>query len=166
MFIINELWCWRILLRIPYCKVIKPVRPKGNQPWIFTGRTDAEAPILWTPDAKSWLIGKDPDAGKDWRQEERGTTEGKMVGCHHWLNRHEFEWTPGVGDGQGGLVCCSPWGRNESDTTEWLNRLMRTISHHIIDSRNLDDLNVKGKAIKLIEGSGGIFLVDKKGFIS
>ena len=102
---------------------IQPVHPKGNQFQIFTGRTDAEAetPLLWPLDAKSWLIGKDPDAGKDWGQEEKGTTEDEMAGWHHWLDRHESEWTPGVGDGHGGLACCSSWGRKESDTTEWLN---------------------------------------------
>ena len=89
-----ELWCWRKLLSPSDCKEIHPVNPKGNQSWIFTGRTDAEAPILWPPDVKNWLIGKDPDAGKDWRQEEKGTTQGKMVGYHHWLNGHEFEQTP------------------------------------------------------------------------
>ena len=93
-------------------KEIKPVSPKGNQHTIFTGRTDAEAkaPILWPPDVKSWLTGKDPDAGKDWRQKEKGTTEDEMVGWHHWLNGHEFEQAPGDGKGQGSLVCCSPWG--------------------------------------------------------
>ena len=95
--------------------------PKGNQPWIFIGRTNAEAPILWPPDAKSWLIRKDPDAGKDWRQEEKGMTEDEMVGWHHWLNGHEFEETPGDGEGQGKLVCCSKWGHQESDTAEPLN---------------------------------------------
>ena len=92
------------------CKEIKPVNCKGNQSWIFTGRTDAEAetPILWAPDAKNWLIGKDPDAGKDWRQEEKGMTGNEMVGWHHQLYRHEFEQAPGVGDGQGSLACCSP----------------------------------------------------------
>ena len=97
--------------------------PKGDQSWVVMGRTDAEAeiPILWPPDAKSWLIWKDPDAGKDWRWEEKGTTEDAVVGWHHRLNGHEFEQTLGVGDGQGGLVCCSPWGRKESDTTERLN---------------------------------------------
>ena len=91
--------------------------------WIFTGRTDdeAETPILWPPDAKSWLIGKGPDAGKDWRQEEKGMTEDEMVRWHHWLNGHGFGWTLGVGDGQGGLACCSSWGCKESDTTERLN---------------------------------------------
>ena len=105
------------------CKEIKPVHPKGNQSWIFTGKTDAEAEtlILWSPDAKNWLIGKDPDAGKDWGQEEKGTTEDEMVGWHHWLNGHEFEQAPGVGDGQGSLVCCSAWGHKESDTTKGWN---------------------------------------------
>ena len=90
---------------------------------MFIGRTDAEAetPVLWPPDAMNWLIGEDPDTGKDWRQEEKGTTEGEMAGWHHWLNRHEFEQAPGVGDGQGRLACCSPWGHKELDTTEWLN---------------------------------------------
>ena len=94
------------------CKDIKLVNPKGNHSWIFIGRTDAEAeiPIFWPPDMKSLFIRKDPDAGKDWKQEEKGTTEDKMVGWHHWLNGHKFGWTPGVGDGQGGLVCYSPWG--------------------------------------------------------
>ena len=106
-------------------KEIQPVHSKGDQSWVFIGRTDAEAktPILWPPHAKSWLIGKDPDAGRDWGQEEKGTTEDEMAGCHHRLNGHEFEWTPGVGDGQGGLVCCDSWGRKELDTTEWLNWL-------------------------------------------
>ena len=97
--------------------------PKGDQSWVFTGRTDAEAetPILWPPDAKSWLIGKDPDAGRDWGQEEKGTTEDEMAGWHHRLNGRGFGWTPGVGDGQGGRVCCDSWGCKESDMTEQLN---------------------------------------------
>ena len=104
-------------------KEIKPVNPKGNQSWIFIGRTDAESEtsILWPPDAKSWLIWKDPDAGKDWGQEEKGTTEDEMVGWHHQLSGHGFGWTPGVGDGQGSLASCGSWGCKESDTTEWLN---------------------------------------------
>ena len=115
-----ELWYWRRLLRVMDSKEI---HPKGNQSWIFIGRTDAEAEtsILWLTDAKYWLIGKYPDAGKDWRQEKKGTTENEMVGWHHWLNGYEFEHAPGVGDGQGGLTCCSPWGHKESDTIEWLN---------------------------------------------
>ena len=102
---------------------IQPVNPKGNQSWIFTGITDAEAetPILWPPDAMSWLIWKDPDAGKDWRQEETGMTEDEMAGWYHWVDGHEFEQAPGVGDGQGSLVCWGSWGRKESDTTERLN---------------------------------------------
>ena len=92
------------------CKEIKPVNPKGNQSWIFTGRTDAETPILWPPDVKNWLRGKDPDSGKDWRWEEKGMTENEMVGWHRWLNGHEFEQAPGFADGQGCLACCSPWG--------------------------------------------------------
>ena len=103
-------------------KEIKLVNPKGNQPWIFIGGTvvEAKAPILWLPDVKSQLTGKDPDAGKDWRQ-EKGTTEDEMVGKHHQLNGHESEQIPGDGDGQGSLLCCSPWGRKELDTTEWWN---------------------------------------------
>ena len=105
------------------CKEIQLVHPKGNQSWIFIRRTDAEAetPILGPPDAKSWPIWKDPDAGKDWGQEEKGTTEDEMTGWHHRLDGHGFGWTPGVGDGQGGLVCCGSWGCKESDMTEQLN---------------------------------------------
>ena len=105
------------------CKEIQPVHPKGDQSWVFIGRTDfeAETPILWPPDVKSWLIWKDPDAGKDWGQEEKGMTEDKMVGWHHQLNGHEFGWTLGVGDGQGGLSYFSPWGHKVSDMTEKLN---------------------------------------------
>ena len=105
------------------CKVIQPVYPKGNQSWIFIGRTDVEAetPILWPPDVKSWLIWRDPDAGKDWGQDEKGTTEDEMVRWYHRLNGHEFEHVPGAGDRQEGLACCSPWGCKELDTTEQLN---------------------------------------------
>ena len=99
-------------------KEIQPVNPKGNQSWTITGRTDAEAetPILWPCDVKNWHTGKDPDAGKDWRQEDKRKTEDEMVGWHHWLDGHESEQAPRVGDGQGSLVCCSPWGRKESNT--------------------------------------------------
>jgi len=105
------------------CTEIQPVHPKGNQSWIFIGRTDAEAetPILWPPDAKNWVTGEDPDAGKDWRQEEKGMTDDEMVAWPHWIDGHEFEQAPGVCDGQGSLVCCSPWGHKESDMTERLN---------------------------------------------
>ena len=105
------------------CKEIKPVHPKGNQSWVFFIRTDVEgeAPTFWPPDAKRWLIWNDPDVGKDWRQEEKGTTKDEMVRWHHWLYGHEFEQALGVGDGQGSLACCSPRGHKGSDTTEWLN---------------------------------------------
>ena len=121
-------WCfWTVVLvktlesPLDY-KEIQPVHPKGDQ-LVFTGRTDAEAetPVLWPPDGKNWLIWKDPDSGKDWRLEEKGTIEDEMVGWHHQLDGHGFEWTLGVGDGQGGLACCSPWGCKELDVTEWLN---------------------------------------------
>ena len=109
------------------CKQIKPVNSKINQSWIFFGRTDAEAEtlVLQPPDAKNWLIGKDPDAKKDWRQEETGMTEDETVGWHYWLNGHEFEQVLGVGEGQGSLVYCSPWGGKKSDTTEQLNWIFK-----------------------------------------
>ena len=122
-------WCfWTVVLEKTLespldCKEVQPVHPKGNQSWIFIGRTDAEAktPILWPPDAKSWFSWKDPDAGKDWGQEKKGMTEDEMVGWHHRLNGRGFEWTPGLGDGQGGLACRGSRGYKELDTTEWLN---------------------------------------------
>ena len=137
-------WCfWTVVLEKTLespvdCKEIQPVHPKGDQSWVFTGRTDAEAEtlILWPPHAKSWLVGKDPDAGRDGGRRRRGTTEDEMAGWHHQLNGHEFEWTSGVGDGQGGLACCNSWGHKESDTTEQLNwtelkgTKMRKISNH------------------------------------
>ena len=118
-----ERWCWRRLESPLDCKEIQPVHPKGNQSWIFIERTDAEAetPIIWLPDVKNWLIWIDPDAGKDWRQEEKGTSEDEMVGWHHRLNGHEFEQALEVGNGQESLACCSPWGHKESDTVELLN---------------------------------------------
>ena len=108
-----ELWYWRRLFESPLdCKEIHLVHHKGNQSWIFIrmSECEAEAPILWLPDVKNWLIGKDPDAGKYWRQEEKGISEDEMIGWHHWLEGHEFERALGVGDGQGRLACCSPWG--------------------------------------------------------
>ena len=122
-------WCFQTMvlgrtLESPLdCQEIQPVHPKANQSWIFIGRTDAEAetPILWLPDVKNWLIWKDHDAGKDWKWEEKGMTEDEMVGWLHWLAGHEFEQAPGVGDGQGGLACCSPWGHKQLGMTVCLN---------------------------------------------
>jgi len=119
-----ELWCWRRLLRVPWTarrsnqSILKEISPEYSLDGLIA---EAEAPILWPPDAKSWLIWKDPDARKHWRQEEKGTTEDEMVGWHHRLDGHEFGWTLGVGDGQGSLAGCYPWGRKESDTTKQLN---------------------------------------------
>ena len=117
-------WCfWMVVLEktldsLLDSEEIQPVHPKGNWSWMFIGRTDveAEAPILGPPDVNSWLIGKDPDAGKDWGQEDKGTTEDEMFGWHHWLDGHEFEWTPGDGEGQRSLACCGPWGLKEPET--------------------------------------------------
>ena len=128
-------WCsWTVVLEKTLespldCKKIQPIHPKGDQSWVFIGRTDAEAetPILGPPDSKSWLIGKDPDAGKDWGREEKGTTEDEMVGCPHWFYGHEFEQAPRVGDGQRSLACCGPWGWEELDTTEWVNWTQLTV---------------------------------------
>ena len=124
----KELMLWTVVLEKTLespldCKEIQPVHSEGDQSWVFFGRNDAKAetPVLWPPHAKSWLIGKDSDARRDWGQEEKGMTEAEITGWHHWLDEREFEWIPGVGDGQGGLACCSSWGRKESDTTEWLN---------------------------------------------
>ena len=122
-------WCfWTVMLEKTLespleCKEIQPVHSKGDQSWVFFGRTDAKAetPILWPPHMMSWLIGKDCDVERDWGQEEKATTEDEMAGWHPGLNGHEFGWTPGVGDGQGGLACCDSWGLKESDTTERLN---------------------------------------------
>ena len=130
-------WCfWTVVLEktleSPFdSKEIQPINHKRNQSWIFVGRTDAEAetPIIWLSDAINWLTGKDPDP--DWGQEEKGTTEDEMVGWHHWLNGHEFVWTPGAGDGQGGLVCCSAWHPKDTDTTEWLNWIKESIKYQM-----------------------------------
>ena len=144
-------WCfWTVVLddtleNLLDWKEIQPVHPEGNQSWIFTVRTDAEAepPILWLSDAKNWLIWKDPDAGKDWRWEEKGMTEDEMVGWHQRLNGHEFEQALGVGDGQGGLGCCSPWGHKESGMTErlnWTELNLRTgfSTLHLREKKNLE----------------------------
>ena len=122
-------WCfWTVVLEKTlesplYCRKIQQVHSEGDQPWDFFGRNDAKAetPVLWSPHVKNWLIGKNSDAGRDWGQEENGTTEDEMAGCHHWLDGGESEWTLEVGDGQGGLACCDSWGRKESDMTEGLN---------------------------------------------
>ena len=117
-----ELWCWRRLLRVPWTarrsnqSILKEISPGCSLEGLIT-----ETPILWPPDGKSWLIWKDPDARKDWGQEEQGVTEDEMVGWHHWFNGHGFGWTQGVCVGQGGRACCGPWGRKEFKTTEWLN---------------------------------------------
>ena len=126
-------WCfWTVALEKTLespldCKEIQLVHSKGDQSWVLFGRTDAKAetPILWPPHVKSWLIGKDSDAGRDWKQEEKETTEDEMAEWHHRLNGHEFGWTPGVGDGQGGLAFCNLWGCKESNMTDWteLNRI-------------------------------------------
>ena len=135
-------WCfWTVVLEKTLatpldCKDIQPVHPKGDQSWVFIGKTDVEAEtlILWSPDAKSWFIWKDPDAGKDWEQEEKGMTEDEMVRRHHWLDGHMFRWTPGVGDRQGGMACCGSWSHEESDTTERLNwtELITYVSRSIV----------------------------------
>ena len=135
-------WCfWIVVLEKTLestldWKNIKPVNPKGNQSWIFIGRTDVEAKalILWAPDVKNRLTGKvnHPDAGQDWRQEEKGPTEDEMVGWHHRINGHEFEQAPGVGDGQGSLACCSPWGCKESDMTELMKNNNSLFSLHLV----------------------------------
>ena len=122
-------WCfWTVVLEktlesLLDCKEIQPVHSKEDQSWLFFGRNDAKAEtsVLCPSHVNSWLTGKDLDSGKDWKQEEKGMTEDEMVGCHHWLDGHEFEQAPVVGDGQGGLACCDSWGRKESDTTERLN---------------------------------------------
>ena len=122
-------WCfWTVVLEKTLespldCKEIQPVHSEGDQPWDFFGSNDAKAgtSILWPPHVKSWLIGKDSDAGRDRGQDKKGTTEDEMAGWHHQLDGHESQWTPGIGDGQGGLACCNSWGRKESHMTEWLN---------------------------------------------
>ena len=141
-------WCfWTVVLEKTLespldCKAIQTVHSEGDQSWDFFGRNDAkaEAPVLWPPHAKSWLIGKESHAGRDWGQEEKGTIEDEMAGWHHWLDRRESEWTLGVGDGQGGLVCCDSWGHKQSDTTERLNwtELMTCLPVSRIDCWDFD----------------------------
>ena len=142
-------WCfWSVVLEKTLespldCKEVQPVHPKGDQSWVFIARTDVETetPTLWPADAKSWLIWKDPNAGKNWRQEDKGTTEDEMVGWYHWVNGHEFGWTLWVGDGQGSLVSCGSWDCKESDMTEWLNwtelKIIKGNLTHILWSNSL-----------------------------
>ena len=125
---LKNCYFWTVMLEVTLespldCKEIQLVHPKGNHFWIFIGRTDpeAETPILWSPDEKNWIIWKDPDAGKEWRWEEKAMTEDEMVRWHHQLDGHELEQAPIDGEGQGILACCSPWGHKESDAAEWLN---------------------------------------------
>ena len=144
-------WCfWTVVLEKTLespldSKEIQPIHPKGDQSWVFIGRTDTEAepPILWPPDAKNRLIGKDPNAGKDWRWEEKGMTEDEMVGWHHWLSGHGFGWTPGVGDGQGGLACRGSWSCITSDTTEPLN--WTKLIEHMMRNAGVNELQARIK---------------------
>ena len=147
-----ELWCWRRLKSPLDCKEIKPVHPKGNQTWIFIERTDAEAeaPILWSSEMKSWLIRKDSDAGKDWGQEEKRVSEDETAGWYHWCSGHELEQTLGGGEGQGGLACCSAWGRRESDATGGLNSNSR----------------ISGGPLLTVLGLSGPFNLASGGFIA
>ena len=133
------------------CKELQPVHSEGDQPWDFFGRNDAkaEAPVVWPPHVKSWLIGKDSDAGRDWGQEEKGTAEDEMAGWHHRLDGCESEWTLGVGDGQGGLACCNSWGPKESDTTEWLN--WTELNGHEFE-QTLGDIEGQGSLVCAIHG--------------
>ena len=140
-----ELWCWRRLLTVP-CMARRSNQSilKGNQSWIFIGKTDAEAeaPMLWPHDGKNWLIGKDPEAEKDWRQEEKGTTENQMTGWFHQLNGYELEQAPGDGEGQESMACCSPWGCRESDMTERLN-WTDWLKEHYVYRKKVDKSNLR-----------------------
>ena len=148
-WILNN-WCfWIVVLKKTLDSPLdgkegQPVNPKGNQSWIFIRRTDAEAeaPILWLHDGKNWLIGKDPEVQKDWRQEEKGTTENQMTGWFHRLNGYELEQAPGDGEGQESLACCSPWGCKESDMTEWLNGT-DWLKEHYMDRKKVDESNLR-----------------------
>ena len=145
-------WCfWTVVLEKTLespldCKEIQPVHPKGDQSWVFI-----QTPVLWPPHAKSWLIGKDLDAGRGCGQEEKGMTEGKMAGWHHRLDGHEFQWTQGVGDGQRGLACCDSWGCKELDTTERLNWTESGCQKYVHNNYTVKYVNIK--AIKIYSGS-------------
>ena len=152
-------WCfWTVVLEKTLespldCK-IKPVNPKGNQSWIFIIRTDAEVetPTLWSPHANSWLIWKDPDAGKDWRQEKKGITGDEMVGWHHQLNGHESEQALGGSEGQGSLVCCRPWGHKESDLTKWLNKNNNNNPSHLSTFLSVPPKRIKTLVAVIMKG--------------
>ena len=155
-----ELWCWRRLLRVPWTarrsnqSILKEISPGCSLEVLMA---EAETPILWPPDAKSWLIWKDTDAGKNWGQEEKGSTEDEMAGWHHQIDGRESKWTPGAGDGQGGLMCCNSWGRKESDTIEWLNwtELMQAQTKHDVKMQGADSyLPGKERGLKQILPSG------------
>ena len=165
-------WCfWTSVLEKTFespldCKEIQPVHSKGDQSWVFFGRTDAKAetPALWPPHVESWLIGKDSDAGRDWGQEEKGMTEDEMAGWHHWLDGREFEWTPEDGDGQGSLVCCDSWGRKESDTTEQLNWTELKHGFSVLIDRNpgISSLNKKENIVATFLNMTAITLVSEQ----
>jgi len=158
-------WCfWTVVLEKTLespldCKKIQLVHSKGDQSWLFFGRNDAKAetPVLWPLGVKSWLIGKDSDAGRDWGEQEKGTTEDEMAGWHHQLDGHELEWTPGVGDGQGGLACCNSWDCKESDTTEWLNwtelKWLSTHAHIVLGEKALVWIGCRSGRWVLAEGT-------------
>ena len=159
-------WCfWTVVLEKTLespldCKEIQPVHSRGDQPWVFFGRNaKSETRVIWPPHAKSWLIGKDSDAGRDWGQDEKGMTEDEMAGWHCRLDGHEVEWTPGDGDGQGGLACCDSWGRKESDTTERLNWLTDTVQiYYLLDPEVTTVLVLKPRCLQswsLSRGSTG-----------
>ena len=150
-----ELCCWRTLESPLDCKEIQPVHPKGNQSWIFIGRTDAvtKTPILWPPHMKSWLIGKDPDPGKDWRQEEKGTTEYEMAGLHHWVDGHGFEWISGIGDGQGGLAYCVWFMGSQRVGHDWATELnwSKTFQRSLCDKVMRYQQKVLGRSVTWID---------------
>ena len=154
-----ELWCWRRPLD---CKEIKPVHPKGNQSWIFTGETDAEAeaPVLWPPDEKSQIIGKDPDAGRGWSQEEKGATEGKMVGWHHQFKGHECERAPGYGEGHRSLACCSAWGLRAKH--DWVTEMKWTVSFYVCDGQEQAKLVKEKTPEENLRSGGDIFSSKRK----
>ena len=164
-WVLKNWWFWTVMLEKTLqspldCKDIQPVHPKGDQSWVFIVRTDVEVetPILWPPDAKSWLIGKDPDAGRDWGQEEKGMTEDEMAGWHHRFDGHGFGWTLGVGDGQGGQVCCSSWGHKESDTTERLNWTEIRKVIHLSIYKKIQNLKIEKKIIVYVRERENIYL--------